>query len=204
MSDPMQSYETQNEGKRAWHKFLTYVAPIVIIPVIALGIKALTFELFRVEGASMEASLIQDDRLFVEKFGRQHAWITQNDYIPKRFEVVVFNVPDEFKDGVSATQFVKRVIALPGERVVVQNGRTIVFTNNNQQIDVDELLSVELEQDLDANIVVDTVVPSGHVYLIGDNRTASFDSREMGPIPSQNLVGKVTVRLHPLDRFYIL
>lgn len=205
-SNKNESFQTRNDERRAWHKFSAYLAPIIILPVLALGIKSLTFELFRVDGTSMETFLTQDDRLFVEKFGTQHAWITQDDYVPKRYEIVVFNVPNEYAEVASAPQFVKRVIALPGERVVITGGQTKVFSSESTEpIAVDEELAVELEREVVTDgDDIDMTVPEGHVFLMGDNRDESYDSREMGPIPSENLVGRVTVRLYPFDRLYML
>ena len=200
-----ESFETEKEEKRAWQKFATYLIPLILIPLFAYGIKSLTFELFRVDGTSMERFLTQEDRLFVEKFGQQYARVKGDPYTPKRYEVVVFNLEPEYAENASADQFVKRVIGLPGERVVVKNGITTVFNNESPEgLAVDEILSVQLERDISTDIDVDTVVPDGHVFVMGDNRQESYDSREMGPINNINIVGRATILIYPLDRLFIL
>ena len=87
-----ESFETEKEEKRAWQKFATYLIPLILIPLFAYGIKSLTFELFRVDGTSMERFLTQEDRLFVEKFGKQYARVNGDPYTHTRYVVVVFNL----------------------------------------------------------------------------------------------------------------
>ncbi len=202
---------------KQWHqlgleKLRHYIIPIILIPLVALGIKQFTFQLFRVEGTSMETVLTQDDRLVVEKTGRTWASITRHDYIPKRYEVVVFNISEEYIDQASEKQFVKRVIGLPGERVVVKDKVARVYnTTHPKGIAVDEELGTYLERKVvteaesgpDSPDNVDLVVPVGHVFVMGDNRGESFDSREMGPIESKQIVGKMMMRFAPFDRFTI-
>ncbi len=209
--------DNESQSDKQWHrlgleKLRHYIVPIILIPVVALGIKQFTFQLFRVEGTSMETILTQDDRLIVEKTGRTWSSLTRQPYIPKRYEVVVFNISDEFIDQASEKQFVKRVIGLPGERVVVKDKVAHVYNSVHPEgIAVDEELGTYLERKLvteseagpDSPDNVDLIVPAGHVFVMGDNRGESFDSREMGPIDAKQIVGKMTVRFAPFNRFTI-
>ncbi len=209
--------DSESQSDKQWHrlglaKLQHYIVPIILIPVIALGIKHFTFQLFRVEGTSMETVLTQNDRLIVEKTGRTWASVTRQPYIPKRYEVVVFNISEEYIDQASEKQFVKRVIGLPGERVVVKDQVTRVYNATHPTgIAVDDELGTYLERKVttvaeagpDTEENIDLVVPPGQVFVMGDNRGESFDSREMGPIDSNMIVGKMTVRFAPFNRFTI-
>jgi len=199
-----ESNETLREHREGWHKFEHYIIPIILVPIIALSVKHFTFQLFRVDGESMEQLLTQDDRLMVEKTGKTISSLMGKTYIPSRYDIVVFNLTPEVAEEASADQFVKRVIGLPGERVVIKDGAAIIYNPSYPDgLAVDKDLSVELGRAVKTEGQHDVKVPDGHVFLMGDNRAESFDSREMGPIDSRNIVGKMIVRFYPFDRIEI-
>jgi signal peptidase I len=98
-------------------------------------------------------------------------------------------------------QLIKRVIGLPGDRVVVKdNGVTIYNAQNPNGFNPDE----QFEEGKTIKITptpVDMTVPAGEVFLMGDNRSNSLDSRNFGPIPAEDIVGKLVLRILPISNF---
>lgn len=147
----------------------------------------------------METTLQNNDRLIVWKLPRTWARITGNDYLPKRGDIVIFNEPKigEFDQG--DKQLIKRVIGLPGERVVVKNGTVTVYNSTHPNgFQPDKTLPYgdvipQTEGD------VDVTIPSGHIFVCGDNRPDSLDSRAFGTVPLDNIVGKLVMRILPLN-----
>ncbi len=88
--------------------------------------------------------------------------------------------------------WIKRVIGLPGDKLEYKDGS--VYRNGNQ-----------LEEDYTAGEMVAEFepieVPDGHIYIMGDNRNRSSDSRQIGPVPISNIQGRVVLRFFPLDKF---
>jgi len=142
------------------------------------------------------------DRLIVSKIGKTTSGITNNVFEPKRGEIVVFTSPKD-----PDLQLIKRVIGLPGERVVVKNGSITVYNQENPRgFNPDE--NGGYAEDLPPTSgQTNVTVPEGHIFVAGDNRVGSnsLDSRnELGTIPEELIVGTASVRLWPLQdaRFF--
>ncbi|MEE9127085.1 MAG: signal peptidase I [Planctomycetota bacterium] len=132
-----------------------------------------------VRGQSMAPSLRDGDRVVVDRVSYSVAEIL-------RFDVVILRYP-----GDPSLDFVKRVIGLPGDRVQMQHG---VVTVNGHRVDE------EFAHHPDPDDFFDTVVPFGKVFVLGDNRPVSCDSRSFGMVDVHNLRGKVRACFWPLDR----
>lgn len=175
---------------------------IVGVPLLAVLITAFIFHFYRVDGMSMERTFQNNDLLIVEKIGKTVSSISRNNYVPKRYETIVFKQP-LFGDG---EELVKRVIGLPGDRVVIRDDEIIVYNKADPEgIKVNEHLPPEAEiingrSYADSN----TKVKAGEVFVLGDNRPNSEDSRFFGPIKSDNIIGKVIVRILPFNNLLIL
>lgn len=146
----------------------------------------------------MVPTLHEEDYLIVSKIDASFARASgkQEAYIPKRGEVVIFRYPKN-----PELVFVKRVIALPGERVVIKDGAVTVYNQASPQgFNPDK--STDLEGTFTAGDL-DESVPRGSVFVLGDNRTlnGSFDSREWGFLPSHDIIGRAVIRLLPIDKF---
>lgn len=132
-----------------------------------------------VRGQSMEPSLVEGDRLVVDRLTYQLGEVN-------RFDVVILRYPND-----PSVDFVKRIVGLPGDRVQLVGGR--VFLNG-----------VGVEEDFlhvpDHDDTRETLVPPGCYYVLGDNRPISCDSREFGLVPFEYLKGKVRVRFWPPAR----
>ncbi len=176
------------------------IAVLLIAPLIALFLTAFVFQSYQVDGPSMETTLQNNDRLLVWKLPRTWARITNHDYIPKRGDVVIFVERDTSGFGpAEGKQLIKRVIGLPGERVVVDDGKVRVYNKENPDgFEPDKTLPY-------GNVIKETtgerdvVIPKGSLYVLGDNRGNSLDSRSFGPIEAKDLVGKLVLRVWPLS-----
>jgi signal peptidase I len=168
---------------------------------IALVIFLNTFIIrsYKVEGASMVPTLQDQDRLVVNKLPRSWARLTGNVYVPKRGDIIVFN-HSNFSGGSSAQkQLIKRVVGLPGERVTVKNGFVTVYnTANPEGFDPDVLLGLK-SQVSSASDPIDFSLSKNQIFVLGDNRTNSDDSRSLGPIQTDNIIGELAFRLLPLS-----
>jgi signal peptidase I len=187
-------------GPENWRNIASTIAILLIAPLFALFLITFVFQSYLVDGPSMQTTLQDKDRLIVWKVPRTWARLTGHPYIPKRGDVVVFVEPKLERFGQSASkQLIKRVVALPGERVVVDDGTLTVYNDEHPDgFQPDETLPY-------GDVVhttpgqLDVTVPEGHIFVAGDNRTNSLDSRAFGPIDADNIVGKLVARFLPID-----
>lgn len=170
---------------------------VTAVFVGAMLINAFIFRSFNVDGPSMQDTLFTGDRLIVNRLPITWAKIRGVDYIPERGKIIVFKNPN-WEPGELNEYIVKRVIAFPGERVVVADGILMVYTNEHPEgIDVDSEHPGAL-QPTDGD--VDMTVPEGQIFVAGDHRQEgySLDSRNgLGTIPYNDIVGPVAVRIFP-------
>lgn len=153
---------------------------IITAVVLALLIRMFLFEIILVDGSSMEPTLYDRNRVFVNKIG----------YLigePQHGDVIIFKTPEG-----NQSNYVKRLIGLPGDRIRIENG--IVYLNN-QPLDEPYIA------DPPYNDYAEATVPEGTFFALGDNRNDSKDSRDfrIGFVPRENLVGKAVWRIWPLD-----
>lgn len=186
-----------------WNEIVSTIAIILLAPLVALLLINFVFQSYQVEGPSMEETLYNEDRLIVTKTGRTWARLTGDDYLPKRYEVVIFNHSGSFGgEEVAEKQLVKRVIGLPGDRVVISEGIVKIFNAENPNGFLVDKLGPENETvSLTPGGDVDETVKTGQVYVLGDNRHNSLDSRAFGTVRSQDIVGTVALRIFPFDKF---
>ncbi|MBP9738117.1 signal peptidase I [Candidatus Saccharibacteria bacterium] len=172
--------------------FVTIVIALVLVQIINIFF----LQSYRVFGQSMYSTLNTNDRLIISKFGKTAAKATQKDYQPERGEIIVFQSPID-----PEIQLIKRVIGLPGDRVVVSNGSITVYNKENPQgFNPDDA-------PYGANLPptsgrADVKVPANHIFVSGDNREGSnsLDSRnELGTVPEENIIGSLLVRIWPLS-----
>ncbi len=174
------------------------VAIVLLAPLIALFLTAFVFQSYEVDGPSMESTLHNHDRLIVLKLKRSWSRLTGHSYVPARGDVIVFDKKDlnEFS-GSGERQLIKRVIALPGERIVVHDGQLTVYNSKRPggfQPDKEASYGSVIPS---TDGELDMVVPAGQIFVCGDNRANSLDSRRFGPIPVSDVVGKLSLRVYP-------
>jgi len=162
------------------------VLEVAIIAVVAVFIvRTFLVQPFLVSGSSMSPTFSNGDYVLVDE-------LSYHVSAPERGQVVVFHDPLDY-----STYFIKRVIGLPGERVVIKNGTiTIYNTQDSNGFALDETY---LPSGTETSGDYDVTLSSSTYFMMGDNRPYSYDSRSWGPLPAKNIVGVVRVRLWPLD-----
>ena len=176
------SPESQPEpgwGGRMMRFFREILETILPAILIALLINVFVGQATRVEGQSMEPNLHSNQRLVVEKMSyRFHG--------PERFDIVVLRLPSQGDE-----LLIKRVVGLPGETVEISNGHVSV----NGQVLEEPFAVGETRPGRQSSVVV----PPLHVYVLGDNRNHSNDSRNFGPVPIENIIGRAWLSYWPLE-----
>ena len=153
-----------------------------------------------VDGNSMDPTLRNDQRVFVNKFvyfdpivlNRNLNLNFDSTLNPKKGDVVVFDPP--FPYDASGKQFVKRIIAVPGDTIENSSGIILV---NGKPFGNDFGATSEISE------VPKTLVPEGYYYVLGDNRNSSNDSRNFGFVPRTSIIGRVWVIYWPFSNFKI-
>ncbi len=132
----------------------------------------------RVEFNSMYPNFHNGDYIIVNRLA--YRWAE-----PQRGDVVVFPYPNDPDED-----YIKRVIGLPGERIAIYAGKVYINGQALEEIYVSEPIRLDMSE---------RIVPPDHVYVIGDNRNASSDSREWGALPISDIIGKAVFRYFPFD-----
>jgi signal peptidase I len=166
--------------------------------VLAFCLITFVFQSYQVDGPSMQSTLENSDHLIVWKVPRTIANITHHQYVPKRGDIIVFN--ESGINGGGNKQLIKRVIGLPGERVVFSGTDVTVYNKDNPDgFNPDKTLGYGkglINQNPSNNDV--TLGPS-ELFVSGDHRDNSLDSRIFGPIQTSQIVGKLVLRVLPLN-----
>ena len=168
--------------------------------VVALILTSYVFQQYEVDGPSMQTTLHNDDRLIVVKIPKTWSAITGHPYIPTRGTVVVFNQGGLYNaEGVQEKQLIKRVIGLPGDRVVISNNVVTIYNKQHPKgFDPDKTMAYgKVITYTTGN--VDTVIKPGYVWVMGDNRPDSLDSRYFGPVNVKNIIGELELRIYPFN-----
>jgi signal peptidase I len=186
-----------------WGSALSTIAILLAAPLVALFLTAFVFQSYQVDGSSMETTLQNNDRLIVWKLSRTWSRITHNSYVPNRGDVIIFTTPKLASVGEDPhKQLIKRVIGLPGERIVVHGGKITVYNTQHPS-------GFNPDRSLPYGKVIETTggdmdikVPKGSVFVCGDNRDNSLDSRvqSIGPVETKYIVGKLVLRVWPLGK----
>ena len=175
--------ETGNDKPSALRGAVEWVAVLVGAVLVALVVRTFLLQAFSIPSGSMESTLEIRDRLLVNKLSYQFGDLERGD-------IVVFEKPDDVASPYD--DLIKRVIGLPGD--VVEGRDDQVFVNG-------EALD---EPYLDANTITSAfgpeTVPADHVWVMGDNRGNSSDSRVFGPIETDRVRGEAFLRYWPLPR----
>ena len=183
--------ENESPKKNIWKESLDWVVSIAVAIVIALVIRNYVFTLVRVDGASMDPTLAHGDTLFTRIIG----------YTPAQGDIVIFHPPISETDRKpnKDTAYVKRVIALEGQEVdITPEGVTV----DGELLEEDYILE-EMNVIVPNSVEYPFVVPEDTIFVLGDNRNNSHDSRskDVGAVPLENIIGKAHIRLLPFSTF---
>lgn len=207
--DPFESDpDAHVEQKSAALSFLWELPILVLVAlVVAVIIKTFLFQAFFIPSGSMIPTLEISDRVLVNKLAYEFGGE------PRRGDVVVFDSPfasDDVQESLvqkvtrnvaealgmhtgSSEDLIKRVIAVGGDTIEIADNQVLV---NGVRLDEPYLAPTATMPDFGPE-----VVPEGHVFVMGDNRSRSQDSRRFGPIPQEDIIGRAFVRVWPVDRW---
>ena len=176
----------------------------LFLPALILTVGCLTvfvFQAYQVDGPSMETTLYNNNRLIVWKLPRTWARITGHQYVPKRGDIIVFsaNMLASYGQGANK-QLIKRVIGLPGDHLVIKNGFVAIYNKQNPRgFDPDKTLAYGRVIPITTGNI-DITIPSNQIFVMGDNRSDSLDSRVFGTIPTNSIVGQLVLRMLPANQ----
>ncbi len=170
----------QTEPIESWWKM---IRAFDLILVIGLFSRFFVIQPFVVDGPSMEPAFHDKEAILVDKI----SWRLRS---PERGEVVIFEAPPQPTDD-----YIKRIIGLPGETIRIEQTKVYI---NNQLLPETYLTS---GYGLSADEVYEKTLSSNEYFVMGDNRPHSSDSRDWGPVPKENLVGRAAVVVYPLNDF---
>lgn len=175
--------KTKDEAVGNYKKIGEYLIEIVLIIIVALFLHTYVFARVTVDGPSMQETLHNNDSLFIEK-------VSTEIHDVKRGEVVVFD-PKISNEGC----YIKRVIGIEGDTIEIKEGH--VYLNNNL-LQENYLSEGTVTEPITATTKY--VVPKNYVFVLGDNRTNSTDSRILGLIDLNNIKGHVILRIYPFSK----
>lgn len=169
--------------KETWE----WVKALLIAFILAALIRYFLFAPIIVDGESMMPTLHNHDRLIINK-------VAYNIGKPHRFDIIVFH-------ATPTKDFIKRVIGLPGEHIAYRNDTLYVDGKP-----VPEPYLKPYKKRVQGNLTYNfkTTVPKGDLFVMGDNRRRSKDSRIIGPVPISKVVGKVDLQFWPLSDFQLI
>jgi signal peptidase I len=173
------------------------VETLVLTLIIFFVIQTFVAQPYKVQQQSMEHTLEPDQYVLVDK-------LTPRFDTYKRGDIVVFTPPEDWvqEDG---TPFIKRVIGLGGDTVEIRDGNVFI---NGTEIDEEYIFASEPGDPPQPTTVPGDehrwVIPTDELFLLGDHRAASADSRTFGPVPAVQVIGRAWLRYWPIDVFGIL
>ena len=162
---------------------------VVISLIIIIGIRSFVMQPFFVNGQSMEPNFYDGDYLIVNEIGYRF-----DD--PKRGDVIIFHYPNDPQQF-----FIKRIIGLPGEKVIIENNGITIYNKERPDgfalgefyIPKSAVIAKDYSQEL----------KNDEYYVLGDNRIASSDSRVWGVLEKRHIVGKAWIRAWPFGNFSV-
>jgi|SRR5579863_3008021 len=178
-------------GSSIWSA-LSWVRDLAFSVLIAIVLIVFIYQPVKVEGTSMEPTLSDQERIFINKFTYKFGLGEI-----ERGDTVVFWYPDD-----RTKSYIKRVIGLPGDRVRIESGQ--VYVNDHRLVEDyvpdDFRDTVSWPHPSSGEEVRDLIVPPSDYFVLGDHRRSSSDSRSWGYVPRENIYGKAVFVYWPLDK----
>lgn len=179
---------TQKKGMN-WRGVIKELITIVIIVFgIVIPFRAYVAEPYLVDGRSMDPTFETGDYLIVDKISNQAKH-------PERNSVVVFKYPND-----TSKNFIKRIIGLPGETIIVNNNTVKIINSENPDGFLINQSYVEHESVLN----VEKKLGEDEYFVMGDNRKDSYDSRYWGPLKREFILGKPIIQLLPISNISVM
>lgn len=185
-------------------KIAQWLLQLVLVFAIVIFIRSEVFAIAEVSGKSMENTLVEGEKLYLNK-------LSYNISEPQAGDSIVFlegEVSNGFRDRIKKTiedmkmtlekkprrnRYIKRVIAVPGDKVDIKDGRVSL---NDRCLEEDYIKGITFESLIDYPIIV----PAGKIFVMGDNRENSNDSRVFGLVDYKSIEGKITYRIWPIHK----
>ena len=173
-----------------------WIIVLVVALVVALGIRTYVLQQFYISGPSMETTLYQPNRVLVNKLSYRLHEVNRGD-------VVVFDRVTSNGETIQHDDLIKRVIGLAGEKISIS--KCVVYVNkvalkepylDSRDTEQDDLIERCRQPEM-----AEVVVPAKQVFVLGDNRPQSMDSRMFGAVDKNRIVGRAFVVLWPLSRW---
>lgn len=180
----------KREKRSMKRRVFDFVITVVIGVVLALLLTQFVIQRNTVIGSSMVPTLSDQDEVFVEKISR----LFENGL--KRGNIVTADTDEKTSNG-NEMIIIKRVIGLPGERVTIKNGNVYI---NDALLD-EPYLAEGVRTAPHLEKYADVTLQKDQYYLLGDNRTNSRDSRDIGPVSRDEIAGKLILRFYPFSKF---
>ena len=164
---------------------------IICVIILVKLVQSFLIQPFIVDGGSMLNTFHNKEFLLVDKLSyRLHK--------PHRGDVMIFKLYEGNTNQFTGKYLIKRVIGLPGDRVVVKNAATTIYNKENPNgFTLDEPFVTYKEMTKNVDLVLD----AHHYFMMGDNRAQSYDSRDWGPLDEKDIKGQVLLRVIPLSLF---
>jgi len=179
--------DKNGNGRNLFKIIFWYVRYIIIITLGTLFVVTFICQRSEVRGSSMETTLSDGDNLIIDKLSYR---ISK----PERFDIVIFPHEDEG----NKVYYIKRIIGLPGEQIQIFDG--VIYIDD-----------VPLREDYGCEVIQDAklaaspiVLGDDEYFVLGDNRNNSSDSREIGPVNGEIIIGKAVFRIWPVKGFGVL
>jgi len=199
-NNPNKDKKLNNSPKHRKSEVISTVLMFCVAIAIAFLLTTYVFQQYEVDGPSMQTTLYNQNRLIVVKYMRSWSRITGHPYIPQRGNIIIFNENGLYNaDGLPEKTLVKRVIGLPGDRVVIAKGVVTIYNKQSPKgFDPDKTMSYgKVIPYTSGNLNI--VLPKNYIYVMGDNRTDSLDSRVFGPVNVNQIIGKLVLRIYPFS-----
>jgi signal peptidase I len=190
-SEQPPSLPSANSGLQLVREWVTV---LVVALVIAITVRSLILQQFYISGPSMEATMFQDNRVLVNKLSYRLHDIHRGD-------VVVFDRVTVDGQVVQHDDLIKRVIALGGEKISIKDCKVFIDGKmlTEPYLNDYDLAQTVIEDRCRVPMMDEMIIPDDQLFVMGDNRPQSFDSRMFGPIEQNLVVGRAFVIIWPLS-----
>ena len=199
--DNSRPFQIQKPRQKRWVAALQLGLSVIAAGILAFTLNLFVFQSYYVDGESMAPKLHSEDRLIISKVEKTFATVKGQAYIPARGQVVVLDGDVSPATAATAPHLIKRVVGIPGDRIVIRDGDARLFNNQHPNgVNLDSTLGLSLGTTYSSERI-DITVPDHSIYVMGDNRKdgGSYDSRAFGTVNSDFIVGRLWARVLPLE-----
>ncbi|ADI00058.1 signal peptidase I [Salisediminibacterium selenitireducens] len=182
--------DTEPGRRTSWKSNLLLFTKVMTVAfVLFVLVRGFMFTNYIVYGQSMMPTIEDGERIIVNKIGYEIAE-------PNRFDLIIFHVDE-------TTDYIKRVIGLPGDHIEYNDDQLYINGETYEEPFLTDYLEASDERPFTTDFILDELlfaseVPEGHVFVLGDNRQNSVDSRHIGFVPMDEIVGQANMAFWPI------